>query len=265
MKEHPIALDLERPLVIFDLETTGTDTQNDRIVEIACVKIHPSYTREHYHQRINPQQPIPKEATQIHGISDADVASCPTFLEITPMLSQFLQGCDIGGFNVEKFDLPLLMQEYNRVKAAPPQITGLVVDSYRIFLQKEPRDLTAAYAFYCGQTLENAHSALADASATADILLAQITRYTDLPRTVPALHAHLHPTQPNWVDKEGKVVWLNNQPVLSFGKHKNKSLQELSRTEPAYLRWVTTSNFSSEVVQIIQEALNGRFPQKQQD
>lgn len=253
-------LTLQRPLVAFDLETTGLDVANDRIVEIACIKLLPDGTRQSKTHRVNPTCPIAPQATQVHGIRDEDVASCPTFADLAGELLDFVRGCDLTGFNIEQFDLPMLQREFGRVDIQFPTDPVHIIDSWRIFLRNEPRDLTAAYRFYCGGSLQNAHSAEADAAAAADILLAQVSRYEALPGDVAALHDYCHPSRPDWVDPDGKIVWRENLPVLSFGKHKHRSLQQLAEAEPDYLRWIAGANFSTAVVTLCKDALNGTFP-----
>lgn len=254
-------LKLARPLVAFDVETTGLDVNADRIVEISCVKLGVDGSRECRTHRLNPQIPIGADATAVHGISDADVAHEPTFTTLAPTLYEFFDGADLTGFNIEQFDLPLLKREFGRVNITFPAGPVNIIDSWRIFLRHEPRDLRAALRFYCGRDLQNAHSAEADAQAAADILLAQVRRYTDLPRHIDALHAYCHPSNPDWLDPDGKILWRGGHAVLSFGKHKNRPLQTLAEQERDYLQWIAAANFSSHVVDICKAALAGRFPQ----
>ncbi len=255
-------LKLERALVTFDLETTGLDIEQDRIVEISCVKTDVEGRREVWTRRVNPQRPISPEATRVHGIRDEDVANAPTFEMLAEPLRRFLAGCDLSGFNVERFDLPLLAKEFERVGLRFPEEGTRIIDSWRIFLKKEPRDLSAAYRLYCGKELERAHSAEADAVAAADVLLAQVEKYSDLPETVDALDEFCHPVEPHWIDPDGKIVWSNDVPVLSFGKHKGKPLQELAANHPDYLQWICGKDFSPAVIQICRDALSGRFPDR---
>lgn len=253
-------LKLERALVTFDLETTGLDIETDRIVEISCVKTDVTGERTVWTRRVNPEQPIAPDATRVHGIRDADVADCPTFHDLAQSFHTFLSGCDLSGFNVERFDLPLLVREFARVGLKFPESGTRIIDSWRIFLRKEPRDLTAAYKLYCGKELEGAHSAEADAMAAADVLLAQIERYEDLPATVSALDEFCHPVQPNAVDRDGKLVWVDSVAVLNFGKHKGQPLQQIAAENPDYLRWICGARFSEQVIDICRRALEGEFP-----
>jgi DNA polymerase-3 subunit epsilon len=254
---------LERPLVALDLETTGLDAHDDRIVELCCVKIRVDGAREVKSRRVNPGIPISPEATGVHGIRDEDVAHEPSFAQIARGLLAFLAGCDLTGFNIEHFDLPILRREFQRSGFTYPAEPVRVIDSWRIYLTQEPRDLSAAYRFYCGRELAHAHSAEADALAAADILAAQIHRYADLPLRVSELHDFCHPQHPDWLDPDGRIVWKSGEPVLSFGRHRDRSLQAIAAEEPDYLRWMMQSSFSDEVVSIIEAALRGDFPVRQ--
>jgi DNA polymerase-3 subunit epsilon len=258
-------LKLSRPLVVFDLETTGLDVSSDRIVEISCVKIAVDGTRDVRTRRINPTIPISAAATQVHGITDEDIAGEPTFAQLARGLFEFLDGCDLSGFNVEQFDLPLLVREFNRVGMTFPRNPVFVIDSWKIFLLKEPRDLGAAYRCYCGKELVNAHSAEADTVAAADILLAQVARYDDAPADIEGLYAFTHPVHPDWLDPDGRIVWQGGEAALGFGKHRGLSLRRMAQQEPEYLRWIAAANFSDEVVRIVRAALVGDFPVRSGD
>src|SRR3954470_24327215 len=180
---------LDRPLAALDLETTGTDPKLDRLVEVSVLRVRPDGGHDHRTQRVNPGVLIPPAATAIHGIGDADVAGSPSFRAIAPGLARFLDGCDLAGFNVLNFDLRLLVAEFNRIGLAFPVAGRRVIDTCRIFHLREPRDLTAAYKFYCGLRHEGAHGAAADVLATTAILDGQVARYADLPGTIDGLHA----------------------------------------------------------------------------
>ncbi|MBI3178927.1 MAG: 3'-5' exonuclease, partial [Deltaproteobacteria bacterium] len=254
------SLKLTRPLVVFDLETTGLDVERDRIVEISCVKLMPAGDRQVRTRRLNPGLPIAASATEVHGISDADVKDEPTFAKVARSLYEFLSGADLAGFNIEHFDLPLLVAEFARVGLVFPSAPASVIDAWRIFLMKEPRDLSAAFRFYCGKDLDHAHAAEADAMAAADVLAAQIRRYGDLPETPPELHEACHPIHPDWLDPEGKIVWRDNDAVFAFGRYRDRPLRTLAAESPDYLRWVSGANFSPEVRRIAEAALRGEFP-----
>lgn len=236
-------LKLNRPLVVFDLETTGIDTSKDRIVEIAAKKLEINGEISSYHQLINPTIPIPEGASKVHGIYDDDVKDKPTFSQLAPEIAKFFQHCDIGGFNSTRFDWPLLVEEFLRTTTPFDPDNRKFVDAQRIFHKKEPRDLTAAYQFYCKKELTNAHSADADTQATLEILLAQLERYTDLEPTIDALHAFSAPDKP-FVDFGGRIVLdERNRAVFNFGKHKGVPVAEVLVREPGYYDWMMQGDF----------------------
>ena len=252
-------LQLARPIISFDLETTGLDIANDRVVEICCVKIHTSGEREVRTTRLNPGRPIAPQATAVHGITDADVATAPRFEAASRELHAFFAGCDLTGFNIEHFDLPLLANEFGRCGLGFPAADARVIDSFRIFTMREPRDLSAALRFYCNRELTEAHHAEADALAAADVLLAQVDRYSDLPVDVPSLHAVCRP--PEWLDGTGKIQWGEDGAFINFGKHKGKTLAFLSDNDPGYLRWMCDGKFPPDTIEIVRRALNGILPE----
>jgi len=253
-------LDLNRPLICFDLETTGVNTRLDRVVEICIIKIDVDGSREVRTRRLNPTIPIPEGATKVHGITDADVADEPTFRQVARSLLAVFSGCDLAGYNVKNFDLPLLQAEFARVDIAFPEDDVHVIDPLVIFRQRERRDLGAAYAFYCDETLANAHSAEADAQATADVLLAQLEHYDDLPSTAAELHEVCHPRDPDWIDPDGKLKWDGDVPVLNFGNHRGVPLADLVRDERSYLQWVLGADFPAPCCALIKDALRGVLP-----
>ncbi len=258
MTDHR-TLVLERPLVSFDLETTGLDIENDRIVELSCVKLSPDGSREVRTRRINPGIPIPEAATQVHGIRDADVADAPRFAQVASAIRDFLSNCDLTGFNIEKFDLPFLCNEFKRAGIEFPTSPIRVIDSFKIYVTHESRNLASALRFYCGKQLENAHSAEADAVAAADILIAQIKQYDDLPTSIGDLHEALHQPNPDWADPDGKFLWRNGEVVFGFGKCRNLSLRTVAATDAKYLRWIADSDFSETVKSLINDALAGKY------
>ncbi len=253
-------MNLTRPLAVFDLETTGTNPAEDRIVEVALVTLRPDGSRSTKSWLVNPGRPIPPDAVAVHGIRDADVADVQSFDALAPEIHAAFEGCDLSGFNAERFDIPLLAAEFRRVGRTFPASGTRVIDSRTIFVRREPRDLAAAVSFYCGRSHEGAHRAEADAVAAADVLLAQLERYDDMPRDVEALHELLHPTDPTWIDSQGKLAWHCGEPVLTFGKHRERSLRELVEQEADYLRWVLTSDFPEDTKSVIAEAMEGRYP-----
>jgi DNA polymerase-3 subunit epsilon len=255
-------LRLTRPLAFFDLETTGVNTQSDRIVEIAVLKYLPRGTTRSFEHRINPEIPIPPAATAVHGISDADVALEPTFERIAKSLLEFLQDCDLAGFNVRRYDIPLLQQELKRCGMTLPMEGRHVIDVQTIFHMKEPRDLTAALLHYCGREHTGAHGAMADVRATADILEAQLLRYEDLPNEIPALENAVHPKDPSWADDDGKLVWEGNNVNITFGKYRGTSLQQLIDRDRDYLQWMLDGGFHESTKAVIRKALDGTLPDR---
>jgi DNA polymerase III subunit epsilon len=238
-------LHLKRPFVVFDLETTGISTSKDRIVELAYIKIFPDGTEEKRSMRFNPEMPIPLEASMIHGIYDADVANEPTFASKAKEIADIFAGCDFGGFNSNKFDFPMIVEEFLRSQIDFETENRKFVDAQRIFHMMEQRTLSAAYKFYCDKTLENAHNAMADTQATYEVLLAQIDRYEKLENNIDQLHEISG--QSNNVDLAGRIT-LNAQkiPVFNFGKHRGKPVQDVFKIEPAYYQWMMDNDFPLE-------------------
>ncbi len=255
-------LQLTRPLAFFDLETTGVNTRSDRIVEIAVLKYLPRGTVRSFEYRINPEIPIPSEASKIHGIRDEDVALAPTFAQVADRLIAFLDGCDLSGFNLRRYDLPLLQQELQRCSKTLPMEGCHIIDVQTIFHIREPRDLSAALRFYCGREHTGAHGAMADVRATADILAAQLERYEDLPRDIPALEDAVHPKDPSWVDAEGKLVWEGNNVIIAFGKYHGTSLKKIVDRDRDYLQWILDGSFHESTKTVIRKALDGALPDR---
>ncbi len=248
-------LDLKRPLAFFDLETTGTNVVKDRIVEISIYKVKPDGTSESLTKIINPEMPIPNEVTAIHGISDDDVKNAPTFAQLATTLDQFLSNCDLAGYNSNKFDVPMLVEEFLRCKINFDIKKRKLVDVQNIFHKMEPRTLKAAYKFYCGKELTDAHQAEADTRATFEILEAQLDRYRDVEYTdkdgktskpvvndMDALHQfsnnHKH------ADMVGHIG-MNKQgdEVFNFGKHKGIEVENVFKKEPQYYDWMMNADF----------------------
>jgi DNA polymerase III subunit epsilon len=246
---------LERPLVVFDTETTGTNPRTDRIIEIACLKVHPDGRREQYVRRFQPGVPIPASSTAIHGISDADVASAPRFREAAAELAAFLEGCDLGGYNIAGFDLPVLRAEFLRAGVAFEVSERRLVDAQRIFFSREPRHLAAAARFYCQSEHDGAHGALADAEMTLRVLAGQLARYSELPRTVAELHELFCAGIDQDLDPEGRFRLVNGEPTVNFGKNRGRLLKDISREEPGFLRWILKGDFSEPVKQIAKRFL----------
>ncbi len=245
-------LKLKRPIVFFDLETTGVDTATVRIVEIALGKIDVDGTKSVKTRRINPEMPIPAAATAVHGITDEDVKDEPTFRQIARSLAQYIEGCDFGGFNSNRFDLPMLVEEFMRAGVDVDFRKRKFVDVQTIFHRKEQRTLVAAYKFYCDKDLENAHSAEADTLATYEVLEAQIERYPDIGDTVEQL-AEFSSTGAN-VDFAGRIA-LNDkgEEIFTFGKYRGQSVEEIFRKEPSYYKWMMDGDFPQYTKKVITE------------
>lgn len=240
-------LNLKRPLVFFDLETTGVNISNDRIVEISIVKIIPGKedAPEIRTRRINPEMPIPAEATAVHHITDKDVADEPTFRQIAKSLADYIQGCDIAGFNSTRFDIPLLDEEFQRAGVEFDFHKANFVDVQTIFHKMEPRNLTAAYRFYCNKELEGAHGAQADTLATYEVLLAQLERYEGLPTDVVELAKFS--SQNNNVDLAGRLIYdSKGREVINFGKYKGQLASEVLAKDAGYLGWIMQGDFTSD-------------------
>jgi len=249
-------LKLDRPLVFVDLETTGVNTTTDRIVEMTVLKIHPDGSREEKSERVNPGIPISPGATKVHGITDEDVAEKPGFGQYAKSILSFLEGCDIGGFNAIRFDIPLLTAEFKRVGLDFEVADRHVVDPMVIFYQQEPRDLAAAYEKYCGKSLDNAHSSTADVHAATEIFEAQVRQYPDLPEGMAELHEICHPREPDWIDDEGRLIQSEQGPLIAFGKYNGRSLRDLAREDPGYLQWILSQDFSAQVKGLVDGALH---------
>lgn len=249
------ALKLQRPLVVFDLETTGTNPRADRIVEVACVKIHPDGRREEWVRRLNPRMPIPAASTAIHGISDRDVKDAPSFKEVAVELARFLDQCDLAGYNISGFDLPVLRTEFLRAGMVFEVADRRLVDAQRIFFAREPRHLSAAARFYCGAEHEGAHGALADAQMTLRVLSGQLKRYDDLPRSVGELHELYCAGLDQDLDPEGRFRLVKGEPTVNFGKNRGRMLKDISREEPGFLRWILKGDFSQPVKDIARKYL----------
>ncbi|MEG0518628.1 MAG: 3'-5' exonuclease [Bacteroidales bacterium] len=246
-------LNLKNPILFFDIESTGLNVATDRIVEICSVKVMPNGDEETKTRRLNPTIPISPEAQAIHGISNEDVKDCPTFKEVAKSLAQWMIGCDIAGFNSIKFDVPLLAEEFLRAGVDFDFRKRHMVDVQNIFHKLEQRTLSAAYKFYCQKNLENAHSAEADTIATYEILKAQLDRYPDTLKNDIAMLADFS-TRSKLVDYAGRIV-LNekDEPIINFGKHKGKLVEDVLRTEPSYYAWIMNGDFTLDTKKVLTE------------
>lgn len=233
---------LSKPLAFLDLETTGIDIAKDRIVEISIIKVNPKGEKEIKTLRINPTIPIPNSSSEIHGIYDADVENEPTFNDVAKELASFIEGCDLAGFNSNKFDIPLLAEEFLRADIDFDVSKRNLIDVQNIFHKMEQRTLAAAYNFYCNKTLDNAHSAEADTNATLEVLAAQINKYDELENNMSFLGKFSQRT--NNVDLIGRIVYnKEGKEVFNFGKHKGKTVEEVLKKEPSYFHWMMNGDF----------------------
>lgn len=246
---------LNRPLVVFDCESTGADPHKDRIVELAAVKLSTSAEMtDGTHFLVNPGVPIPAEASGVHGIFDKDVISAPLFGSVAHSIREFFEGCDIGGFNIIAFDVPLLEAEFKRAGIDFNFDSVAIVDSYRIMVKMEQRTLSAALEFYCGRVHDSAHAAMGDVVATVDVLRAQVARYNiegtpdEIERTMRG----------DAVDRQGKFKLINNRACFSFGKHAGKPLDDVAKFHSDYLRWgLREGVFQGDSKRLVEEAIGG--------
>lgn len=235
-------LKLKKPIVFFDLETTGVDVAKDRIVEISIMKISPDGKKEVKTRRVNPEMPIPIQSSEIHGIYDEDVKDEPTFRALAKSLASFIGNSDLAGYNSNKFDVPLLAEEFLRVGVDFDLENRNLVDVQNIFHKMEQRTLVAAYKFYCQKELIDAHSAEADIKATYEVLEAQLEKYEELENDIEFL-ADFSERQKN-VDLIGRIVYdENNVEVFNFGKHKGRSVMDVFKKEPSYYAWMMDGDF----------------------
>lgn len=255
-----LSLPLSRALVAIDIEATGINPRVDRIVEIAATRVTPDCNRTSLAYRVHPGVPIPREASAIHGITDGDVAACPPFKSVAPPLLDFIGDADLLGYNLIRFDLPMLSEECLRCGTTFSLEGRRVIDCQRIFHQREPRDLSAALAFYCGRTHSDAHGAQADADATLHVLEGQLERYRDLPRDLDALHAYCDPRHPAWADTTGKLKWVDGELRLNFGQRKGTPLRKLVAENDKYLNWMLRSDFPRDTKKIVENAIAGQWP-----
>jgi DNA polymerase-3 subunit epsilon len=245
-------LNLKNPLVFFDVETTGLDIARDRIVEISILKVMPNLQEEQKTFRVNPTIPIPEHVTKIHGITDADVANCPVFSDIARTLANYIEGCDIAGYNSIKFDIPILAEEFLRANVFFDFHRRKLIDVQTIFHKMEQRTLGAAYKFYCDKELKDAHSAAADAYATYEILQAQLDRYDTLTNDMGQLSEFS--TKIRSLDYAGRVILDEKDvPIINFGKYKGRRALEVMEKDPSYYTWIMNSSFTLDTKRVFTE------------
>ncbi len=258
-------LQLERPLVFFDLETTGVNIGSDRIVELSYYKLFPNGSSESKTYRIRPVQmmlgqevtmPIPAEATAVHGITDADVAACPTFKQVAPEIAKAIEDSDMAGYNSNHFDIPLLAEEFLRAGVEVDLKAKKMIDAFTIFQKNEPRNLTAAYKFFCGKDLNEAHSANADTMATYEVLMAELERY-DIPTTVAELSEYTQGPNP-CADFAGRVIYdSEHKEVFNFGKYKGMRVADVFRRDSGYFGWLMNGDFPEYTKAVFRRVFNG--------
>lgn len=245
-------LNLKRPIVFLDLETTGVDPAKDRIVEISLVKVFPNGDEEIKTRRVNPGMPIPPGSTEIHGITDEEVKDEPRFEQLARSMASYIEGCDLAGYNSNKFDIPVLAEEFLRAGVDIDLKKRKFVDVQNIFHKKEQRTLVAAYKFYCQKDLEGAHSAEADTLATYEVLKAQLDRYDDLQNDIDYLSEFS--TQNNCADYAGRILYdKDGVEVFGFGKHKGRCVADVFREEPSYYSWMMDGDFPKYTQKVITE------------
>ncbi len=244
-------LHITKPLAFIDLETTGVNIGSDRIVEIAIVKILPDGSKSVKRKIINPEMAIPKPSSDVHGITDDMVKDAPTFAQVARELKQMLDGCDLAGYNSNRFDIPLLVEEFLRADVDFDMKGRRMVDVQNVFHKMEQRTLSAAYKFYCNKTLEGAHSAEADASATHEVLLAQLEKYPELGNTIESINKTIG--EEVIVDFARRFVMDNGVEVFNFGKYKGKSVAEVLKAEPQYYDWMMRGDFPQHTKQKLTE------------
>jgi DNA polymerase-3 subunit epsilon len=250
---------LSRPLAFFDLETTGLNTTSDRIVELALIRVSPQGDVLERVRRFNPGIPIPPEATEIHGITDADVADEPPFSATAKSLVELLENCDLGGFNIRRFDIPMLLAEFKRAGVQFSIQGRRLIDAQTIFHRQEPRDLSAAARFYLGREHREAHTALGDIRTSAAVLSAQLERYPEIPRDLDGIHAYCDEVSPFRTELDKWFRQSDGDLVFRRGKHRGESLKQIASTAPDYLQWMLgADDMDDEVLQAVREALEGQ-------
>jgi DNA polymerase-3 subunit epsilon len=247
-------LQLIKPLAVIDLECTGMNLSTDRIVEIAIVKILPDGRKMVKRKLINPEIPIPAAITEIHGITDEMVKDAPTFRQVANEIRQFIDNADLAGYNSNRFDVPMLVEEFLRVSLDFDFRNRKLIDVQRIFHMMEQRTLTAAYKFYCNGTLDNAHSAEADANATWDVLQSQIERYPQLGLTIESILKCIG--EENTVDFARRMIMENGREIFNFGKHKGRVVTDVLKAEPQYYDWMMKGDFPLHTKQKLTEVFN---------
>ena len=253
-------LQLDKAICFIDLETTGINVSTDRIVELAIVKIMPDASKQIKRKLVNPEMPIPKAATEVHGITDEMVHQAPTFKQIANEVKQFIEGADLAGYNSNRFDIPMLNEEFLRTGMSVNLENRKLLDVQKVFHMMEQRTLSAAYKFYCNKNLEDAHSAEADATATWEILEAQLEKYPVLGNSVESVVKFTG--EDHIIDFARRFIYENGVEVFNFGKHKGKPVSQVLKEEPQYYDWMMKGDFALHTKQKLTEMLNKTMLQK---
>jgi DNA polymerase-3 subunit epsilon len=252
-------LKLSAPLVVLDLETTGTNIYRDLIIEIAATKIEPDGKMTQGYKRFNPGIPIPKEASDIHHIMDADVANAPSFKSHAEGLLKFVSGCDFAGYNIKRFDLPMLEEEFKRAGLIFAWRDRRIIDSYIMWLKGDPRTLEVAVKTFLGKEHTGAHGAKEDVAVIMDLIDAQIKKW-NLPTDPKALCEWIDPPNPDAYDPDGKLIWKGTDLVLTFGKNKGRTLREMAQSDPSFLNWIVGKDFTDVVKKAVAGVLSNNHP-----
>lgn len=258
----PIKLD--RPLCFLDIESTGITPRSDRIIELAIIAIAPDGSETTKQWLLNPGIPIPLETVAIHGISDEIVRNCPTFAAAAHEIRAFIGDADLAGFNLARFDVPMLCEEFARAGVRFEADSRRILDAQRIFHTREPRTLAAALTFYCDKEHTDAHGAEADTRATIDVVVGQFKRYTDLPTNMEELDQLLNPRDPFNADRAGRFRWVKGHLTINFGKKKGTLVTDLMQSDPNFLKWIARSDFPMDTRAIAENALEGTLPEPPQ-
>jgi DNA polymerase III subunit epsilon len=254
---------IKRDLVVLDVESTGVWVEKDKIIEIALIKYRPDQTREVLEAKINPGIKIPAVASELTGITDEDVKDAPSFKEVAPRILEFLRDADLGGFNVERFDLVLLKREFSDAGFDYDWTKSVIYDAQTVYHVNEKRNLAAAYEFYCAKELVGAHSALVDTEATLEIIEKQVEKYGDGADDIEVLQQFKYKPLFDFYDAERKFCWWNGKLYPMFGKYARQTpLEEITRSDPGYLKWILKANFSESVKNVVQAVLNGQKIEK---
>ncbi len=248
-------LNLNKPIVFFDLEGTGVDPYNDRIIQIAAIKYFPNGEKKEYEWIVNPGIPIPPGSTEIHGFRDEDVKDKPMLGDLVAEVSEVFLDSDLGGYNIKYYDIPMIQNEFARIGLNLDTESVNIVDAMMIYKIKEPRTLEAAYGKYVGGMFDNAHDAMADIKASIEVLEGQINMYEDVPSSAAEIHEYCFPKEPDHFDNDGKLKFIDSKLAINFGKNRGKTLEELAFSDRGYLEWILNGNFSEKVKGAIRDVL----------